>query len=167
MTGSQSVAGSGSARVCWCWGWIRADLRGRWRWRGLRELRKHSGAERAGGADVFGDAGGGCGENCWRDTGEAGGRWSDCGGARAGELYRRARGVERGEGAGGAGADSGGGGVAAGSVAAKAGVRSAALDAHRHEVFLRLTGRMGASESCWRAQRNWQRIVSAGQDRRL
>ena len=40
----------------------------------------------------------------------------DCGGQRAGELYRCARGVECGEGAGGAGADSGGGCVAIGCV---------------------------------------------------
>ena len=61
------------------------------------------------------------------------------GGERAGKLYGRAGGAQRGEGTGGARADSGGCGVAAGGAGGEGGqVSSAALDAHRHEVFLRL-----------------------------
>ena len=40
-------------------------------------------------------------------------------------------------------------------LARKAGVWSAALDAHRHEVFLRVADAMGTSGRCWRGRRTW------------
>ena len=65
----------------------------------------------------------------------------NCGDERAGELYRGPGGAERSEGSGGAERDSGGCGFATGGAGGrKAGVEAAALDAHRHEVFLRLMG---------------------------
>ena len=45
-------------------------------------------------------------------------------------------------------------------LAAKAGVGSAALDAHRHEVFLRVSWSGESHGSCWRGRRSLAQISS-------
>ncbi len=42
-------------------------------------------------------------------------------------------------------------------LSAKAGLTSGALDAHRHEVFLRVGADAGETRSSWQEQRNWLR----------
>ena len=174
MPASQSVAECRpEGRVCWCWEWIHAGRRDRWRLARLEcrpigqtalgywPVGGDSGTDELAGRSYSATLVAAVAELADEAWSEADGSGRDCGREWAGELYRGARGAERGEGTGRARPDSGGCGVAArGAGGEGRACRRAALDAHRHEVFLRLAelGRRRAGVAGGSA-RSWRRSI--------
>ena len=144
MTESQSVAERPDGTGCWCWGWIRADRRDRWRWRGLRRCGKDSGETELAGRSYSATLVAAVGELLTVHKVKLGDLAAIVVVSGPGSFTGVRVGLSAVKGL----AEPGQTPVVAVSrlavLAAKAGVESAALDAHRHEVFLRL-GSYGGS----------------------